>query len=106
MIDQLAQFTGIRAAEMFVEPLQLRLGRSSLLKQLGFFGQVFLLVLVLLASGEDLNGAIEKLPLPLAHLDRVDGGISGDLLDRLKTAYRLHDNWGFEVGADGAALAN
>jgi len=106
VIDLLAQFTSVRAAEIFFEPLQLHLQLADLLEQLGLFGLAFLLVLALLASGEQHAGAIEKLPLPLAHLDRVDGVICGDFLDRLAATDRLHGDSGFELRAVGAALAH
>jgi hypothetical protein len=60
----------------------------------------------LLATGEQLTGAIQELPLPLAHLDGMDSVISGDLLDRLATTDRLHGDPGLELGAVGAALAH
>ena len=50
--------------------------------------------------------AIQQLPLPLAHLDGMDGVISGDLLDRLAATDRLHGDPGLELGAVGAALAH
>jgi len=71
VIDQLAEFTGIRAAETFFEPLQLHLQPPDLLKELCFLGLPLLLVLALLTSGEQLAGTIEQLPLPLTDLDRV-----------------------------------
>ncbi len=71
VIDQLAQFTGIRGAETFIEPLQLHLQPPDLLEDLCFLGLTVLLVLGLLTSGEHLAGTIEQLPLPLTHQDRV-----------------------------------
>lgn len=88
------------------EPLQLQLQPSDLLEQLRLLGLPFLLVLGLLASGEQLAGAIQQLPLPLAHLDRVDGVVCGDLLDRLTAPDRLHGDPGLELGTVGAALAH
>jgi len=75
-------------------------------EQLSLFGLTFLLVLALLASGEQLAGAIEELLLPLAQLDRVDGVISGDFLDRLAATNRLHGDSSLELRAVGAALAH
>jgi hypothetical protein len=49
VIDQFAQFTGVRAAETFFEPLQLHLQPPDLLEQLGLLGLPLLLVLGLLA---------------------------------------------------------
>jgi hypothetical protein len=61
------------------EPLQLplQLQLADLLERLSHLDLNGAIVLVLLASGELLTGAIEKLLPPLAHLDRVDGVISG-----------------------------
>jgi len=98
-----------RASEQlrfFFEPLQLHLELADLLEQLSLLGLTLLLVLALLAAGEQLAGAIQKLPLPLADLDGVDGVISGDLLDRLAATDRLHGDLGLELGAMGAALAH
>ena len=69
-------------------------------------GLSFLLVLGFLAPGEQLAGSIQQLPLPLAHLDGVDGVIGGDLLDRLAATDRLHGDSGLELRAVGAALAH
>jgi hypothetical protein len=60
----------------------------------------------LLVWGEQLVGALQHLLLPLAHLDRVDRVISGDLLDRLAATDRLHADPGLELGAVGAALVH
>jgi hypothetical protein len=49
---------------------------------------------------------IQQLPLPLAHLDGMDGVISSDLLDRLPIADRFNGDPGLEFGAMGAALAH
>ena len=49
---------------------------ADLLEQLSLLDLALAGVLALFASGEQLAGAIEELPLPLAHLDRVDGVIS------------------------------
>jgi hypothetical protein len=106
VIDQLAQCMGITAAETFFEPLQFHLQPADLLEQLRLFGLAFLFVLCLLASGEQLAGALQQLPLPLAHPDGMDRMISGDLLDRLSATDRLHGDLGLELGAMGAALAH
>ncbi len=106
VIDQLAQFTGIRAAETFFEPLQLHLQPPDLLEQFGLLGLTLFLVVALLAPCEQLGGAIQQLPLPLAHLDGVDGVVSSDLLDPLAATDRLHGDSGLEIGAEVAALAH
>jgi hypothetical protein len=104
VIDPLAQFTGFRGAEIFFEPLQLHLQPPDPLEQLGLFGLGFLPVIALFGTVEQLNVAIHELPLPLSHLDRVDGVVSGDLLDRLAATDGLHGDSGLELGAVGAAL--
>jgi len=106
VIDQLAQFTGIRAAETFFEPFQLHLQAPDLLEQLRLFGLSLLLLLALLAPGEQLAGAVQQLPFPLADMDRVDGVVGGDLLDRLAATDRLHSDPGRELGTVGSALAH
>jgi len=106
VIDQFAQFTGVRTAETFFEPLRLHLQPSDLLEQLGIFGLGVLLLLALVGTGKQLTGDIQKLPLSLAHLDRVDGVVSGDLLDRLPAADRLHSDPGLELRAVGAERAD
>ena len=63
-------------------------------------------VLAFLASGEQLTGAIQQLSLPLAHLNRLDGVIGGDLLDRPTTTDRLYGDFGLELWAVGTALAH
>ncbi len=106
LIDQLGQFMGIRAAETFFEPLQLHLQLADLLEQLSLLGLSVLVVLTLLAPGEQLTGAIEELPLPLAYLDRVNGVVSGNLLKRLAATDRLHGDPGLELRAVCAALTH
>ena len=69
LIDQLAQFTGVRATEIFFELLQLHLELADLLEQLSLLGLALLFVLALAAPYEQLAGTIKELPLPLAHLD-------------------------------------
>ncbi len=76
------------------------------MKQLGLLGLPLVLVLALLPPGEKLAGTIEQLPLPLTHLDRVNGMVGGDLLDRLAATDRLHGDPGLELGAVRAALAH
>ena len=90
----------------FFEPLQLNLELANLLEQPSFLGLNLLLVLSFLAPPEQLAGAIEELPLPLPHLDGMDGVISGDLLDRLEANNRLYGNSRLELRAVGAALAH
>lgn len=72
----------------------------------GFYWTALLLVLALLASRQQLTGTVQQLLLPLTHLNRVDGVIGGDLLDRLATTDRLHGDSGLEFGTVGAALAH
>jgi len=71
VIDQFTQFTGVRAAETFFEPLQLHLQPADLLEQLGVLGLIVFIVLCHHASGEELAGAIQQLPLPLDDLDWI-----------------------------------
>ena len=106
VIDQLAQFTGIRAAEIFLELLQLHLQLADLFEQLGFFDLALARVVAVFVSCEELAGAIVELPLPLAHLYRVDGVIGGDLLDRPAATDRLHGDSGLEFGTMGPSLAH
>lgn len=58
MIDQLAQFMGVKASEIFFESLQLHLELADLLEQLSFLGLALAAVLALLSTGEQLTGAI------------------------------------------------
>ena len=91
-----------RASELlrlFFQPLQLHLELADLLEQLS------LLSLRLVATDEQVAGAIQQLLLPLAHLDRVDRVVGGNLLERLATTDRLHGDPGLELGAVGASLA-
>jgi len=44
--------------------------------------------------------------LKVTDLDRVDGEVSGDLLDRLAATDRLHGDTGLELKAVGSALAH
>jgi len=106
VIGQLSQFTDIRAAEIFFEPLQLHLQQPDELEQLCLLGLALLLVLGVLAPCEQLAGFVQQLALPLAHLDGVDGVVGGDLLDRLAATDRLHGDPGLELGAVGAALGH
>ncbi len=111
MIDEFAQFTGVRASEFF-EPLQLHLQPPDLLEQFSLLGLTLLVVLTmlvvlaLLAKGQQLTGTIKRLALPLAHLDRVDGVIGCNLLDRLAATDRLYDDHVLELVAMGAARAH
>jgi hypothetical protein len=106
VIDQLAQFTSVRAAEIIFEPLQLHLELSELLKQLSLIGLVFLLFLAVLTSGEHLTRSLKELPRRLVQLNRVDDVISGDLLVHLTTIDRLLGDFDLELWAVGAANAN
>ena len=47
-----------------------------------------------------------ELLIPLAHLNRVNGVVSSDLLDRFATTDRHHGDPGLELGAVGEALAH
>ena len=63
------------------------------------------------ADGADQRAAyvrdvLEQRYASLAHLDRVDGVVSGDLLDRLAATDRLHGDSGLELGTVGAALTH
>ena len=69
-------------------------------------GLPILPVFGLLAPGEQLARAVQQLALPLGHLDRVNGVIGGDLLDRLAATDRLHGDLGLELGTVGTALAH
>ena len=68
------------------------------MEQLFLLGLALLLVLALLALGEQFAGVIEQLPLPLTHLDGV---IGGNPLDRLAATDRIHGDPGLELGAVG-----
>ena len=76
------------------------------MEQLSFLRLALLLVLALLASRKQLTGAVQQLLLLLTHLNRVEGVIGGDLLDRLAATDRLHGDSGLEFGTVGAALAH
>lgn len=98
-----------RASEQlrfFFEPLQLHLQLADLLEQLSLFDLALAGVLGFLAPGEQLAGTIQQLPLPLADLDRVNGVVGGDLLNRLAATDRLHGDPALELRAVGAALAH
>jgi hypothetical protein len=84
---------------LFFEPRQLHLQFADLLEQLCLLGLPFFLVFALFAAGEQLAGAIQHPPLPLAQLDWVNGVISSDLLNRLATTNRFHGDLGFEIRA-------
>ena len=97
-----------RASEQlrFFEPLQLHLEPADLLEQLSFLGLNLILVLALFDMGGHVTGAIQQLPLALAHVDRMDGLFSGDLMDRLATTDRLHGAPCRELTSVGAAFAH
>ena len=75
-------------------------------EQLSLLDLNLFLVLALAAPCEQLTGTIQQLPLSLAHLDGMDGVISGDLLDPLAATDRLHGDPGLVLRAVGAALAH
>lgn len=68
------------------------------MEQLSFLGLALLFVLALLASRKQLTDTIQKLLLPLTHLNTVDGVIGNDLLERLEANDRLHGDSGIEFG--------
>ena len=82
----------------------LHLQPADLLKKLSLLGLPVLLVLGLHALGEHLADSVQKLPLPLAHLDRVVGVIGSDLLDRLPPTDRLQGDSSLKLGTMGARL--
>lgn len=90
----------------FFQPLQLHLELADLLEQLSLLGLAFILGLCLLAPREHVAGALQKLLLRLAYLDRVHRMVGGDLLERLATTDRLHGDLGLELRAMGAAFAH
>ncbi len=113
MINQFSQFTGIRAAETFFQPLQLHFELADLLEQLSLLGLACVLGLRVLAPGEKVAGTLQQRLLPRAHLDRVHRGVvGGNLLERLATTDRLHGDLpqaeafgsGLELGAMGRGL--
>ena len=73
---------------------------------LGLLGLPLLLVLALLAPGEHLAGTVQQLSLPLAHLDRADGVVSRDLLDRLAAINCLQGGIGLNSGLRLQRLLN
>ena len=62
---------GVKAAEIFFQPLQFHLELADLLKQFSFLGLALLLLLVLITSRKQLTGNIQQLLLALTHLNRV-----------------------------------
>ena len=105
VIDQLAQFTSVRAAEISFEQLQIHLELSDLMDQLSLLGLDLGALLALVGAGERLTVTIEKLPLPLAHLDGVNGVVGSDLLDRLAATDRFHSDLDPEFGTVGVGAA-
>jgi len=95
VIHQLAEFTGIRSAETFFESLHLHLEPADLLEQLDLLG----LPLVIWSLDSS-----SSLPLPLALLDRMDGVVCGNLLDRCAATDRLHGDHGLEIWIVGVPL--
>jgi hypothetical protein len=75
-------------------------------EQLSLLGLPLFIVLGLLASAEQLAGALQQLFYPLAHLNRVDGVYGGDFLDRPAATDRLHGDPGLELRAVTSALAH
>ena len=96
---------GVKAAEIFFQPLQFHLELADLLEQFSFLDLALLFLLALFATRKQLKSTIQQLLLLLTHLNRVDGVIGGDLLDRLATTDRLHGDSGLDFGTVGAALA-
>ena len=87
-------------------PFLLHLEPLDLLEHLRFLGLPLVLAFGLLAPGKHLACSVLELPLPLSHLDRVDGMVGSDLLDRLAATDLLHGDSGLELGAVGPALAH
>ena len=79
---------------------------ADLLEQFRLLGLALAFGFRLLSTREQLAGTLQQLLLPLAHLDRVNAVISGDLLDRLGATNRLHGDLDLELGAVGAAVAH
>ena len=76
-----------------------------MLQKISFLGLYLLYVLALGATCEQLDGAMQQLPLPLTRRGGMDGGICGDLLDHLAITDRLNGDTRLELGTLGAALA-
>ena len=94
---------GVKADEIFsATPIPFGACRSFGTVQL--LGVHLLLLLALFASRKQITGTIQQLLLPLIHLNRVDGMIGGDLLDRLAATVLLHGDSGLEFGTMHAAL--
>ena len=66
---------------------------------------IVVLGLRFLVAGEQFTGTLQQLLLPLAHLDRGNLVIGGDLLECLTTTESLHGDFGLELRAVGAAYA-
>ena len=113
VINQLAQFTGIRGAEISCEPLQLHLQPLVAAKLLrnSTTGTAQtpcpdrILALSLFAAGEQNTGASQQLLHPLTHLNLMDRVVGGEVLNRLTATDRLHGNPGIELEAMGTAFA-
>lgn len=117
MIDQLAQFSGIRAAEtfLFFQPLQPHLEPADPPEQLGLLGLSPVLVLVCLPPRTSLLAPSSSCSFHLltrigSHrrvrcIAQPHGLVGGDLLDRHAAADRLHGDPGPQLGTWGAALA-
>ena len=96
-----------RASEqlrLFFEPLQLHLQPPYLLDQFGLLGLTLLLIVALLAPGEQLAGTVQQLPLPLAQLNWVDDVVCAKLLERLAATDHHGANFGLKLWVMDAAL--
>jgi hypothetical protein len=76
------------------------------LEQLSFLDLPLLLGPALFPAGKPLAGSVTHPLLPLAHMDGIDGEISGDHLDRPPATHRLHGDPGLELGAVRVELAH
>ncbi|MCX5938107.1 MAG: hypothetical protein NTW02_07890 [Cyanobium sp. LacPavin_0920_WC12_MAG_62_9] len=97
---------GRQSRRDFFKPLQLHLELANLMEQLSFLGMALVVGLRFISTREQLTGTLQSLPLPLAHLDRVNGVIGGDLLECLASTDRLHGDSGPKLRAMSAAFAN
>lgn len=86
------------------QALQAFLKLSDLPEQISLLSLALVLGLSLLAPSEQLTGALQQLLPPLAHLDGVNGVVSGELLERLSATGRLHGEPGLELWTVGRAL--
>jgi len=63
-------------------------------------------LLALVTTGNKCTGFIQELPLPLAHLDQVNGMFGSVLMDRLTATDCINGDSGLELRAVGAALVH